>query len=221
MDTFINYITSDAVKFFIAILSVINPLGAIPQFVGMTADFGQKQTKKIAKIASFSTFMAMLVSLLAGSKILNFFGISIPSFTIGGGILIFSMGINMLNAQRPRTKLGKSEAKELEDSDDGLEIGIVPLAIPLLAGPGTISTIIIHAKDVHGVLAYIGPILVIGAISSFIIWPVLHNARWLADRMGRVGLNVITRVMGLIVVSISVEMIAHGLKSMLPILQNG
>lgn len=159
--------------------------------------------------------ITIIVSLILGQRILEFFGISIASFTIGGGFLIFSMAFSMIRAQQTQAKMNQDE---IDDAEETAEIGIVPLAIPLLSGPGTISTSIIQAKHFSDASHWIGAIVLV-AVVALIVNLILRNSRAIGKRLGKIGLNVMTRVMGLILLSISIEMIVAGVKEILPILK--
>ncbi|MCP4912121.1 MAG: NAAT family transporter [Oligoflexia bacterium] len=198
----------DTIKFALTLVSILNPLGVIPIFLDLTEDLSQDGLKSVAKSCSLAVATTIIISLAFGQKILNFFGISIPSFTIGGGILIFTMAFHMIQAKQSSLKINKSER------DEGLsEIGVVPLAIPLLAGPGAISTSIIYAKEISGIAHWVGAFLTV-VILSLILLQVLTYGRTIGNKVGKIGLNIFTRIMGIILLSMSIEMIFNGLREM-------
>ena len=205
---------SDYLKFFAALTAIVNPIGAIPIFINLTADNTEDQRRKNATRASFATVSILLVVLFSGEVVLNFFGITIASFRVGGGILILLMAISMLHAA---VSPAKQTAEEAEDSADRETVAVVPLGTPLLAGPGAISTVILYAQRhdsiVHyGILACIIIILSLGVFFSFSLAPVI------ARQLGKTGINVVTRLMGLIMAAVGVEFIANGLKQLFPVL---
>ncbi|MCK5883126.1 MAG: NAAT family transporter [Bacteriovoracaceae bacterium] len=212
METAIDHI----LKYGITLFTIINPLGIIPIFLGMTKDHGLLELKKISKSCSIAVIITLIVSLVIGQKIINFFGISIASFRIGGGLLIFTMAFSMISAKASAAKINRSEIREQEASDT--ELGIVPLAIPLLAGPGAISTSIIHAQRFNTVTHWLGAIGVIVTIGLFILLSFRYS-RKIGERIGVIGLNVLTRIMGIILLALSIEMIAGGIKEILPVLK--
>ena len=208
-------IISDSLKFGISLISILNPIGVIPIFLSLTSRYSDHKIKLVAHSCSFTVAITIIISLLLGQKILAFFGISIASFTIGGGILIFSMAFSMISAQHAHSKMNPDE---IDDAEETAEIGIVPLAIPLLSGPGTISTSIIQSKDFNHFSQWIGAIFMI-IIVAILVNLVLRYSRRIGNKLGKIGLNVMTRIMGLILLSISIEMIISGVKEILPILK--
>lgn len=206
-------ILTDTIKFGVALLSIINPIGAIPIFLSITREHGQEEIKKISSSCAVAIFITILISLLIGQHILVFFGISIASFRIGGGFLLFTMALSMLQAKNNNTKLNK---KEMEFQDPN-EVGIVPLAIPLLAGPGAISTSIIKAESLTGTGTWVGIIIVL-AVIALLVKLVLNFSRTIGEKLGTLGLNVMTRIMGLILMALSVEFVTGGLKELFPAL---
>ena len=205
---------SEYLKIFVALLAVTNTLGAISAFITLTPGESIKARQKIAKIASFSATLILLVALVAGEWILAIFGISVSSFRVGGGILILLMAISMLQSELSPTIQTKEEAEESNRKPD---IAIVPLATPLLAGPGGISTVVLEAHKGtdwghEGLISL--AIVAVGAC----IWSAFHLAPLISQRLGKTGINIFTRIMGLILAAIAVEFIANGLKGLFPTL---
>lgn len=198
----------DTIKFALTLVSILNPLGVIPIFLDLTEDLSRDGLRSVAKSCSLAVATTIIISLAFGQKILNFFGISIPSFTIGGGILIFTMAFHMIQAKQSSVKINTSERNE-----ELKEIGVVPLAIPLLAGPGAISTSIIYAKEISGIAHWVGAFITV-VILSLILLQVLTYGRTIGDKVGKIGLNIFTRIMGIILLSMSIEMIFNGLREM-------
>jgi len=204
------------IQIFIGLLAILSPFSAIPLFLSMTKTQSGNEQRKTANKTSFAVFCAIVVSVFLGSYILSFFSISIHSFRIAGGILILLMAINMINGQVPRAKNTPEEKLEAKNSDG--DISIVPLAIPLLAGPGAISTIIVYSNQ--GSDIYHNFVLMfIGLLISIIIWITLRMSSKISKFLGTIGINIISRVMGLILASISIEFIINGLTNMLPVLK--
>lgn len=203
----------DTLKLFISLLSILNPLGVIPIFITLTGHFSEEKVKSIATSCALTVSMTLVLSLVVGQRILNFFGISLASFSIGGGILIFMMAIQMVSARTASQKMNEKEKKSLDPN----EIGIVPLAIPLLAGPGTISQAIIYSNKLQSAAYWLGAAVVVIFIGILIKF-IFQNSRFLGKKLGTIGLNVMTRIMGLIILSLSIEIIASGIRDILPAL---
>ena len=210
-----NQALSDVIKFSITLISIVNPLGAIPVFLGFTKNHKNLNIKNVTNTCAIACTVTILISLLFGQILLNFFGISVASFTIGGGFLLFTMAFSMISGQQSTSKIN---TEEIRTFDFEREIGIIPLAIPLLSGPGAISSSIIHAKNftttAHWIIAIIMVILI-----GILIKIILSYAENIGERLGQIGLNVMTRIMGLILLSMSIEMIATGIKEILPALK--
>ena len=177
-----------------------------------------KKKNDTAKTAAFAAGIAGLISVWIGQYILLFFGISISSFKIAGGILLLLMAINMLNAKIPKAKNTKSELKEAKKKSINVsEIAVVPLAIPLIAGPGAISTIIIFSQKSSEFMHLVMMSGIIITISLYIL-VMLRMATFISKKLGITGINIISRVMGLILASISIEFITSGLLTVFPVL---
>lgn len=206
----------DTLKFAITLISILNPIGIIPIFINLTRNSSQTQVKRISHSCSLAVVVTIIISLFIGQSVLGFFGISIASFTIGGGLLLSSMAFSMIQAQSSNAKINEEEIHQMEDLR---ELGIVPLAIPLLSGPGAISTAIIHSKTFASSFHWIGAIGIV-LIIGFIIKLILTSSKKIGEKLGTIGLNVMTRIMGIILLAISIEMIVGGIKEILPILKS-
>lgn len=202
------------IKIFIGLLAILNPLGVIPLFIGMTADESPKQRRRTIDMVAIGVTVILLVSLFLGEHLLSFFGITIDSFRVGGGILVLLMAIAMLHA---KTSLMKQTDKEADESIEKESVAIVPLAMPLLAGPGAISTVILAAHKSTSVMHYLIISLCI-VLLSVVVWAALRMSPWIERRIGSTGINVFTRIMGLILMAIAIEFIAAGLKGIFPVL---
>jgi len=201
-------------KFLIGLLAIVNPLGAVPIFVALTSNSLEAERKKIGKIVVAAVLIILYVALLFGDWVLQLFGITIHSFSVGGGILILLMAIAMLQARVSPISQTAEEAREGESKES---VAVVPLAMPLLAGPGAISTVILYAHKNPGVSHYVAmsvDILIVG----FLLWVVLQLVPWISRHVSQTGINIFTRIMGLILAAIAVEFIASGLKGLFPAL---
>ncbi|MDD2466531.1 MAG: YchE family NAAT transporter [Desulfobulbus sp.] len=201
-------------KFFVALVAVVNPVGAVPVFINLTANQAIKERNTTGNIAALSVGIILLAVLFTGEAILRFFGISVGSFRVGGGILVLLMAISMLNAKMSNIRQTKEE--EL-DSAVRESVAVVPLATPLLAGPGAISTVILHAQRHDSSLHYLYlslAIIALAGVTALLMRLAPHISQWL----GKTGINIVTRLMGLVMAAMGVEFIAHGLKQLFPIL---
>ena len=159
-----------------------------------------------------SVGLVLGVVLVTGEALLRFFGITISSFRVGGGIHIILMSISMMNAKLSPVKQTEEEAQDAAEKDS---IAVVPLGIPLLAGPGAISTVIVYAHYESSPMHY----LLLGAEIlgvAGVVWISFRLAPFIASRLGKTGINVVTRIMGLIMAAIGIEFIANGLKQIFP-----
>ena len=203
----------------ITLLAIVNPLAIVPFFIHYTQGFTRKQRQRTIATASFSAFVVIAVSALLGLQILDFFGISLASFQVGGGLLLLTGALNMLNAQPAEAK---AQTNDLEDGAAkaamGASIAVVPLTIPLLTGPATMSTVVIYAQKAttfFQIATLIGYGVVIGIATAVCF----SLAEPIARLMGKTGINVMTRLMGLILAALAVEVMADGLGKLFPLLR--
>ena len=206
----------DILKPLIALLAIVNPIGVLPFFIHFTEGFSREQRKRTIRVAAISAFAVIAVSAVAGLRIIEFFGISLASFQVGGGMLLLMSSLQMLNAQPAESRTSDLvEGSDKVDADDS--IAIVPLTIPLLTGPATISTVVIYAEKARHwweVAALAGYGLVIGLA----VWIVFGLAGRIARLIGRTGINVMTRLMGLLLAALAVEVMSDGLIKLFPAL---
>lgn len=206
----------DLVKPLIALLAIVNPIGVLPFFIHFTQSFSPAQRRHTIRVSAVSAFLVIAISALAGLKIIEFFGISIASFQVGGGMLLLTSAIAMLNAQPAESKPGDVTDGQ-QKLDAGASIAVVPLTIPLLTGPATISTMVIYAERTRHwweLAVLVGYGVVVG-LATFVAFSASGRiARW----VGRTGINVMTRLMGLILAALAVEIMADGLVKLFPVL---
>ncbi|RKP44010.1 YchE family NAAT transporter [Trinickia fusca] len=202
----------DLLKSFISLLALINPVGAVPFFLSLTSAQSDVERRHTIRIASISVFCVIAVTTLLGQQIISFFGISVGSLEVGGGIIMLLMAINMLNAQIGNTRATPEERDEAESKNS---IAVVPLAIPLLTGPGSISTVIVYAASSHHWYDRIGLVAIGAALATICFWS-LRLAEPIARWIGQTGINIGTRLMGLMLSALAVEFIVDGLKALLP-----
>jgi len=200
----------------VALLAIVNPIGAIPFFLHFTQNLNRPQRQRTVRVASVASFMVVALSAVCGLQIIEFFGISIASFQVGGGLLLLISSMNMLNAQQAESRgsdVGDGQAK----ADAGDSIAIVPLTLPLLTGPATISTMVIYAEKTrtfleHALLVGYGVVIGLATYLAF-----MASGR-IAKVLGQTGINVMTRLMGLILAAMAVELLADGLGKLFPVL---
>ncbi|KGD46282.1 YchE family NAAT transporter [Burkholderia pseudomallei] len=204
----------DLLKSFISLLALINPLGAVPFFLSLTAQQTEAERRHTIRIAAVSVFCVIAVTTLLGQQIIDFFGISVGSLEVGGGIIMLLMAISMLNAQIGNTRSTPEERDEAESKNS---IAVVPLAIPLLTGPGSISTVIVYAANARHWYDRLG-LVAIGAALALICFFAMRLAEPIAHWIGRTGINIVTRLMGLMLSALAVEFTVDGLKALLPAL---
>ena len=203
---------SEYAKFFIGLLAIVNPIGIVPVFMGLTRHLSAPERSTVGLRAAITVGMVLVVALLMGEALLSFFGISLDSFRDAGGILILLMAIIMLHVGISPAKQTSEEAQDAEEKES---IAVVPLGMPLLAGPGAISTIIIYSHRGDDVAHY-ALLFSIAVVLALLTWLALRAAPAIADRLGRTGLNIVTRIMGLILAAIGVEFMANGLRQLFP-----
>jgi multiple antibiotic resistance protein len=202
----------------ITLLAIVNPLAIVPFFIHYTHGFSREQRQRTILISSFSCFVVIAVSALAGLHILEFFGISLASFQVGGGMLLLTSALNMLNAQPAEAK---TSSHELEDGAEkaamGASIAVVPLTIPLLTGPATMSSVVIYAEKAKTFLQ-LSTLVGYGVVIALATALCFALAQPIARVLGKTGINVMTRLMGLILAALAVEVMSDGLVKLFPAL---
>jgi len=208
--------TMDIYKPLVALLAIVNPIGVVPFFIHFTRDFSSEQRARTIRVSAFSAFVVIAVSALAGLKVIEFFSISLASFQVGGGTLLLISSLQMLNAQPAEAR--KDDVDEgASKADAGASIAVVPLTIPLLTGPATISTLVIYAEKTRHwweLAVLVGYGVVVGIV-TFIVFSMAGR---IARALGQTGINIMTRLMGLILAALAVELLADGLMKLFPVL---
>ena len=206
----------DLYKPLIALLAIVNPIGVIPFFIHFTHGFSREQRHNTARVAAIAAFTVIAVSALAGLRIIEMFGISLASFQVGGGLLLLMAAIQMLNAQPAESR--KDDLDQGGDkAETGASIAIVPLTIPLLTGPAAISTMIIYAdKTRHWWQLAI--LVGYGVVIGLAVWIAFRLSGRIAKALGQTGINVMTRLMGLLLAALAVEVMSDGLIKLFPVL---
>ena len=198
----------------VTLLAIVNPLAIVPFFIHYTQDFTPEQRRRTIWIASFSSFVVIATSALMGLHILAFFGISLASFQVGGGMLLLTSALSMLNAQPAEAK---SNAEEMRDAAARASIAVVPLTIPLLTGPATMSTVVIYAEKAR-TFWQLSALVSYGVVVALATALCFSLAQPIARGLGKTGINVMTRLMGLILAALAVEVMSDGLIKLFPVL---
>lgn len=195
-----------------AIFSVLNPIGAIPFFVGLTHDYSKKDRSRVSLMTAINVCIILLISFFVGEYVLKFFGITISALRIAGGILIASSGFGLLNAN-PKKRKGISKEVE-EDLQTRNSIALTPLAMPMLAGPGSISLLIAFYQDHNSTIDVAASTTAI-VVVSFLIFLILRSAHYLAKYLGASGIVAISRIVGFLTVAIGIQYIISAVLSII------
>ena len=189
---------------FAALFSVLNPIGTVPIFVGLTVDDDKKERSRISLWTAIDVFIILVISYFIGEYVLQFFGISIDALRIAGGLIIVSSGFSLLTGKFSKTRgINKKVENDIQKRND---ISLTPLAIPMLAGPGSMSLLIAFYQEHHTTSDIIFSTLAIFAV-SVLIFIILRSAHYLAKILGSSGIVAISRVVGFIVIAIGIQYI--------------
>lgn len=200
-------------QFFIGLFAIVNPFGTLPIFFSMTAHQYETDRHRTNMITSISIAIILLVSLYFGKLILDAFSISIDSFRVAGGILIVSIAMTMISGKLGEHKQNKEEQKA--DLTEYENIAVVPLAMPIMAGPGAIGSTIVWGTRYHNWVDFVGFSIAI-LLFAAICYILFRFSAPLVKKLGRTGSNVVTRIMGLILMSLGIEIIVAGLSNLFP-----
>ena len=198
-------------RFIVTLTAVVDPFLAVPFFIAFTASYSEAERAALARVVVLTVLGVLAVSTFIGDALLGFMGASLPAFRVGGGLVLLLMALAMLNAEAGGVRQSDDEARELEQREMS---GVVPLAIPLLAGPGAISTSILAAEK--GGVAHQLVLVCCIALVCALAWVTLRQAHAIAARLGTTGLNIATRILGLLLAAMAVQTMAEGLKALFP-----
>ena len=190
-----------------SIFFLVDPFTVIPLFLSMTADSPAKERRFMARRSAMTCAIVLATFALAGSVIFKMFGITLPAFKIAGGIILLQIGLEMLQARKSTTK---STPEETEEGASKADASIIPLGMPMLAGPGAISTVMVLVGESHSLWqhAIIYSTIVATAFASFLI---LNGAGRVQRYLGETGIRILMRLMGLLLVALAVQFVANGL----------
>ncbi|MBF6608394.1 MAG: MarC family NAAT transporter [Flavobacterium sp.] len=197
---------------FAALFSVLNPIGTVPIFVGLTQHDSMRERSRISLWTAIDVFLILIISFFVGQYVLDFFGISIDALRIAGGLIIVNSGFALLSGRFSKTRgINKKVEHEVQNRND---IALTPLAIPMLAGPGSISLLIAFYQEHHAVND-----MVIGSLAIFavavVIFIILRSAHYLAKILGTAGIVAISRIVGFIVIAIGIQYIVSAVVSII------
>ncbi|YCO04613.1 YchE family NAAT transporter [Vibrio sp. VNB-15] len=199
-------------QFFLGLVAAVNPVGIMPVFVSLTGHMTPEEKSKTATTANVAVAIILIISLFAGQLLLDMFSISLDSFRVAGGLLLLSIAFSMMSGKLGEDKQNKQEKTEYVSRE---QIGVVPLAMPLMAGPGAISSTIVYGARYPSALDTVG-ISVTIVLFCFCSWLLFRSAPLIVRFLGQTGINVITRIMGLILGALGIEFIANGLRNLFP-----
>jgi multiple antibiotic resistance protein len=193
---------------FSSIFFLVDPFAALPTFLAVTAGVDRPRRRRIARKASLTAWVLLSAFALAGQYIFRLFGITLPAFEIAGGIILLLIGLDMLNARRSPTQETGAETEAASHKEDA---GIVPLGIPMLAGPGSITSVMVLVGQAEGKWMMVGAILAAIAITALICYLVLGNSDRVAQVLGETGIRILVRIMGLLLVALAVQYFVNGM----------
>lgn len=197
------------ITIFAGLFSIINPLGTVPIYVGLTSDESKINRNKTCLLTSINVLIILLISYFVGNYVLNFFGISINSLRLAGGLIIASSGFSLLTGSFTKHK-GMKRKSVQEDLEKRSEISLTPLAIPMLAGPGSIS-FLIGIKQTHvGKHEMISILVAIFAVCIAVFF-ILHSSQLIVKGLGASGINAVSRIIGFIVIAIGIEYVTKAI----------
>lgn len=201
------------IKIFLALAVLINPSGALGLFLQVTQGYSNKGRQKVAQIACLTVFIAIVVFTVLGETLLKVLGISLGSFRVAGGILLFLIAINMMSGNNNPVKPKEDEIAVQTSSLTAM--AVVPIAIPMMVGPGGISTVIIYSGHAQGMMGTT-IMCMIGLLISVMCYLTLMAAGKISQFLGETGLNILNRILGMLLAAVAVEILVAGLKMIFP-----
>jgi multiple antibiotic resistance protein len=204
--------TLDYLRFAVTLAAILNPFAAIPFFLVITSREDRSSRPRTAAAAALTVGAILMVSALAGDSILTLAGTSLGAFRVAGGIVLLLMGLSMLGAQPGPVRQTREEATVAAQQQS---VAVVPLGIPLLAGPGSISAVIVQMQRSAGAAHTLAVLACVAGV-AFVCWLSLRFAEPIGRALGPLGLNVVSRLLGLLLAAVAVEMMAAGVKALFP-----
>ena len=187
-------------------------MGAVPNYVALTQGYTLKDKRRVIKKAVMVALIVLLIFTIVGRFIFDALNITVDGFRVAGGVVLFLIAMEMIRGNTPQSKLNPKEKQENLDKD---QVGVVPLGVPLLAGPGSITTVMIAVADSPTNKA-VGMLVVVASVLLILIFAymVLRNSDRIFDKLGRTGTKIFSRIMGLLLGAIAVQFIADGIKGL-------
>lgn len=204
----------DIVKFGVSLFAILNPIGNASLFLSLTADDDDAARGRVALVTTVAILITLAVVALLGQQLLAFFGITVDDLRIAGGLIVLLIGLSMLHAQPSPMHAGAADIAHGQQKESP---AVVPLAIPIVAGPGAMATVIVTAEAADSIASK-ALVLAAIAVNALIVLVAFRIAVPLQRHLGASGMNIIVRVMGLILAAIAVDMMATGLRAEFPIL---
>ncbi len=206
----------------VTLIAIVNPLAIVPFFMHYTQGFSRTQSRETIRVASFSVLCVISICAVFGLAVLGFFGISLASFQVGGGLLMLTSALSMINARTAEAAAHDDDVQAIDDTTKPADpsrhsVAVVPLTIPLLTGPATMSTVVIYAEQAESFWQH-AALIGYGIIIAGLTVACFSAASGISRILGQTGINVMTRLMGLILAALSVEVIAKGLVQLFPAL---
>ena len=206
----------------VTLIAIVNPLAIVPFFMHYTQGFSRTQSRETIRVASFSVLCVLSICAVFGLAVLGFFGISLASFQVGGGLLMLTSALSMINARTAEAAAHDDDVQAIDDTTKPADpsrhsVAVVPLTIPLLTGPATMSTVVIYAEQAESFWQH-AALIGYGIIIAGLTFACFSAASGISRILGQTGINVMTRLMGLILAALSVEVIAKGLVQLFPAL---
>ena len=206
----------------VTLIAIVNPLAIVPFFMHYTQGFSRTQSRETIRVASFSVLCVISICAVFGLAVLGFFGISLASFQVGGGLLMLTSALSMINARTAEAAAHDDDVQAIDDTTKPADpsrhsVAVVPLTIPLLTGPATMSTVVIYAEQAESFWQH-AALIGYGIIIAGLTFACFSTASGISRILGQTGINVMTRLMGLILAALSVEVIAKGLVQLFPAL---
>ncbi|MBZ1392381.1 MarC family protein [Psychrobacter pacificensis] len=208
---------TEIIKIILAFMVLINPFSALTLFLDLTRGYSMNNRRKVARVACLTIFITISFFTVAGETLLKALGISIGSFQLAGGILVFLISLNMMNGEGNPVKPDQEnfDVDHVQDAPPTMASAVVPIAIPMMIGPGGISTVIIYSSQVSGILQ-VSAIIIAGLFISLFCYLALMAAGRISRLLGDTGLNIMSRIMGMLLAAVSIEIIVSGLRTLFP-----
>lgn len=208
---------TEIIKIILAFVVLINPFSALTLFLNLTHGYSMSNRRKVARIACMTIFITIGFFTIAGESLLKILGISIGSFQLAGGILVFLIALNMINGEGNPAKPNQEnfDVDSVPHVPPTTAAAVVPLAIPMMIGPGGISTVIIYSSQISGIFR-VSLVIIAGLFISIFCYLALMAAGRISRLLGDTGLNIMSRIMGMLLAAVSVEIIVSGLRTLFP-----